>query len=154
MSNPEKKLQEMGIDLPTPPKPVASYVPTVQTGNLVFVSGQLPFVEGSLKYEGKVGGEVSLDEGYEAAKLCTINCLSVIKGEIGDLSKVKRIVKLTGYVSSAENFNKQPQVINGASDFLGEVFGKKGEHSRAAVGVNELPLNTPVEIEMIVEVDN
>ncbi|OWZ83966.1 RidA family protein [Natranaerobius trueperi] len=152
MSKVEQKLQSLGIELPEPPKPVASYVPTAKTGNLVFVSGQLPLVSGDLKYEGKVGEDVSLEEGIEAAKQCTINCLSVIKGEIGDLDKITKIVKLTGYVSSATNFNKQPQVINGASDFIGEVFEKKGEHSRAAVGVSELPLNSPVEIEMIVEV--
>ncbi|ACB85219.1 RidA family protein [Natranaerobius thermophilus] len=151
--NPEKKLQELGIELPEPPKPVASYVPSVKSGNMVFVSGQIPLVQGNLQYEGKVGGEVSLEDAYEAAKLCTINCLSVVKGEIGDLSKIKKIVKVTGYVSSESGFNKQPQVINGSSDFLGEVFGEVGEHSRAAVGVSELPLNSPVEVDMIVEIE-
>ncbi len=152
--NPEQKLKEMGIELPSPPKPVAAYVPTVRSGNFVFVSGQIALVEGELKYQGKVGGELSLEEGYDAAKICTINCLSVLKGEIGDLSKIKKIVKMTGFVSSAPNFNKQPQVVNGGSELLGKVLGEKGEHTRAAVGVSELPLNSPVEVEMIVEVED
>ncbi len=150
--NPEKKIIEMGIELPEAPKPVASYVAAVQTGNYIYVSGQLPLVQGSLQSEGKVGGDIDLDEAYQAAKTCTINCLSVVKEQTGDLSKVKKVVKVTGYVSSASGFNKQPQVINGASDFIAEVFGKAGEHSRAAVGVSELPLNSPVEVDMIVEV--
>ena len=148
----EKRLKELNYKLPEPPKPVASYIPVIKSGNLVFTAGQIALEENKLKYEGKVGQDLTLEQGYEAAKLCVLNCLSVIKDEIGDLNRIKKIVKVTGYVSSSDNFNEQPKVLNGASELLGEIFYDKGKHVRSAVGVNELPLNSAVEIEMIVEV--
>lgn len=149
----EKRLAEMGVVLPDVPKPVASYLPVVRSGNLLFLSGQLCTVAGELKYQGKAGKEVSLDDAYEAAKAAAINSLAVIKKQVGSLDKVKRIVKVVGYVASDPSFSDQPKVINGASDFLQEVFGDKGTHARSAVGVASLPLNVPVEVEMIVEIE-
>ncbi|MFZ5642448.1 MAG: RidA family protein [Bacillota bacterium] len=146
----EEKLKEMGIALPVVPKPVAAYVPAVMTDKLVYTSGQIPFVEGELKYKGKVGGELTDKEGYEAARICAINCLSAVKSLAGSLDNIEKIVKVTGFVSSAPGFNGQPGVINGASELLGEIFGEAGKHARSAVGVSELPLNAAVEVEMIV----
>lgn len=148
----EKKLKDLGIEINEAPKPVASYVPAVKTDNYVYTSGQIPLKNGELQSKGKVGKDITLEEGYEAAKICAINCLSAVKSMIKDLDKIEKIVKVTGFVSSGEGFNQQPQVVNGASDFLGEIFNEKGEHSRAAVGVSELPLNASVEVEMIVKV--
>ncbi len=150
---PEKKLEELGIMLPPAPEPVASYVPSVVTGNLIYVSGQIPIVEKKLVCEGIVGKDVTLEKAREAARLCVINALSVIKKELGSLSKIKKIVRLSGYVASTPDFIQQPAVINGASDLLVEVFGDTvGKHSRIAVGVASLPLNAPVEIDLIAEV--
>ncbi|MDD3314831.1 MAG: RidA family protein [Syntrophaceticus sp.] len=149
----EKRLAEIGVALPDVPKPVASYVPVVSSGNLLFLSGQLCTVDGELKYRGKVGKEVSLEDACEAAKAAAINSLAVIKQQIGSLDKVKRIVKVVGYVASEPSFSEQAKVVNGTSDFLVEVFGKKGSHARSAVGVASLPLNVPVEVEMIVEIE-
>jgi enamine deaminase RidA (YjgF/YER057c/UK114 family) len=149
----ESRLAEIGVILPDVPKPVASYVPAVRSGNLLFLSGQLCTVDGELKYRGKVGKEVSLEDACEAAKAAAINSLAVIKQQIGSLDKVKRIVKVVGYVASDPNFSEQPKVVNGTSDFLVEVFGEKGSHARSAVGVASLPLNVPVEVEMIVEIE-
>lgn len=149
----ESRLAEIGVILPDVPKPVASYVPAVRSGNLLFLSGQLCTVDGELKYRGKVGKEVSLEDACEAAKAAAINSLTVIKQQIGSLDKVKRIVKVVGYVASDPNFSEQPKVVNGTSDFLVEVFGEKGSHARSAVGVASLPLNVPVEVEMIVEIE-
>lgn len=148
----EARLQELGFQLPTPPTPVASYVPMVLTGNLVFVSGQGPLRDGQLAYQGKVGAELSEEEGYKAAQLCALNALAVLKQGLGDLEQVTRVVKLLGWVASAPGFNRQPWVINGASDLLGKVFEERGRHARSAVGTNELPLNIPVEVELVVEV--
>ena len=148
----EEKLRQMGLQLPDPPKPVASYVPYVQTGNLVFVSGQVPRDKSGLRYRGHLGGERSLEDGYQAARLCALNALSVVKQAAGNLDRVRRIVKLTGYVASAQGFTGQPKVIDGASKLLVELFGERGRHARAAVGVSELPLGSTVELEMIVEV--
>jgi enamine deaminase RidA (YjgF/YER057c/UK114 family) len=148
----EKKLQELGINIPEAPKPVAAYVPSVRIGDFVYTSGQIPFVNGELKVKGKVGTDISVEEGYEAAKICAINCLAVLKAEIGNLDKIEKIVKLTGFVNSSPGFSQQPKVINGASEFLGEVFGEAGKHARSAVGVNELPLDAAVEVEMIVKI--
>lgn len=148
----EQKLNEMGIEIPEAPKPLAAYIPALRVGNLVMTAGQLPMVNGKLLAEGKVGKDLSEDEAKAAAKQCAINCLSVIKSEIGSLDKIKRIVKLTAFVNSADGFTAQPQVANGASEFVVEVFGDAGKHVRSAVGVNELPINASVEIEMIVEV--
>jgi enamine deaminase RidA (YjgF/YER057c/UK114 family) len=149
----EDKLRQMGLELPDPPKPVASYVPCVRTGNLLFVSGQVPRERGVLKYSGRLGGERSLDDGYQAARLCALNALSAVKQAVGNLDRVRRIVKLTGYVASATGFTDQPKVVDGASVLLVELFGERGQHARAAVGVNELPLGSAVELEMIVEIE-
>jgi enamine deaminase RidA (YjgF/YER057c/UK114 family) len=147
--HPEQRLTELGLELPEAPKPVAAYVPTVRTGNLVFVSGQGPF---GAAPTGKVGAEVSVEQAQAAARIACLNGLAQIKAEIGDLAKVTRIVKLTVYVASAPGFGDQPRVANGASELLQEVFGEAGRHARAAVGVSELPFDIPVEIEFVVEV--
>jgi enamine deaminase RidA (YjgF/YER057c/UK114 family) len=149
----EEKLRQMGFELPEPPKPVASYVPCVRTGNLVFVSGQVPREKGVLRYSGHVGAERSLEEGQQAARMCALNGLSAIKQEVGSLDRIRRIVKLTGFVASAAGFTDQPKVVDGASVLLAELFGERGQHARAAVGVNELPLGSTVEVEMIVELE-
>jgi len=150
--SPEDKLKELGIELSESPKPLGSYVPAVQIGNLVFLSGILPLRSGKLTKTGRVGESVSIDEARDDARTAAINALSALKVHIGILSRVKRCVKITGYVASAPNFTEQPNVLNAASDLLFEVFGEAGRHSRAAVGVNVLPLNSPVEIEFIFEV--
>lgn len=147
-------MKELGVEIPQISAPLGSYKPAVVSGNLIFVSGQLPIKDGKLLYKGKVGGEVSLEEGVQAAKLSAINTLSVMKGELGDLNRVGRILKVTGYVSSATGFDLQAKVVNGASDFFYEVFGEEGRHARAAVGVYELPLGAPVEIEVIAEISS
>lgn len=147
----EARIRELGLVLPAPPKPVASYVPAVKAGRLVFSSGQIPFVDGKLRYQGKVGGELTEADGYQAARVCVLNCLSVIKEVAGTLDNVARIVKVTGYVNSAPGFSRQPFVVNGASDLLVEIFGEAGYHARSAVGVSELPLDAAVELEVIVE---
>lgn len=148
----EAKLQELGLKVPEVAKPVAAYVPAVKVGDYVYTSGQIPFVEGKLKYVGKVGKDLSLEEGYEAAKVCALNCLAAVKCVIGSLDKVEQIVKVVGFVNSAPGFADQPKVVNGASELIGQVFGTAGEHARSAVGVAELPLNAAVEVEMIVKV--
>ena len=150
----EEKLKQMGIEIPEPVKPLAAYIPAMQVGNLVMTSGQVPISDGSVKFQGKVGKDLTEEEGREAAKLCAINCLSAIKSVIGSLEKIKRVVKLTVFISSAEGFTAQPKVANGASEFIGEIFGEAGKHVRSAVGVSELPLNSAVEIEMIVEINS
>lgn len=147
----EAKLKELGYSLPEPPKPIASYVPSVRVGKLLFVSGVLPLINDKLLYAGKLGKEVALEQGYEAARVAALNALSIVKSSLGNLEKMKRIVKLVGYVVSAEGFIDQPKVVNGASDLLIQVFGEKGKHSRVAVGVMELPRGAPVEIEMMVQ---
>jgi len=148
----EEKLNEMGIKIPEAAKPVFSYVPFRRVGNLIYISGQDCRVNGKLKYEGKVGRDVTEKEAYEAARITAINLLAILKSAIGNLNKVVKIVNLHGFVNSADGFVRQPMVINGASDLLLEIFGEKGKHSRCALSANELPFNTPVEIEMIVEV--
>jgi len=153
MSEVEKKLQGMGIILPDVPKPAASYIPAVQTGKLVYTSGQASKKDGTLVYKGKLGKDLTVEEGYEAAKISIINCLAILKGHLGSLDRVKRVVKLLGFVASTPEFDQQPYVINGASDLLIKIFGKKGRHARSAIGTNILPFGTPVEIEMIVEVE-
>jgi len=148
----EKKLKEMGITLPEPPKPVANYVPAVKAGNLLFVSGHGPYNDGKTVLSGKLGKELNIEEGYKTARNVALNCLASVKATLGDLDKVKRVVKLLGMVNCTEDFKDQPKVINGASDLLVEVFGEKGKHARSAVGMQSLPNNIPVEIEMILEV--
>jgi len=150
--SPEERLINLGIKLPEAPKPLGSYVPSVQTGNLFYLSGILPLINGKLIRTGRVGESVSLDEAREDAKTATINALSVLKSNIGNLDKVKRCIKINGYIASAPDFTEQPNVLNAASDLIFEVFGEAGRHARAAVGVNVLPLNSPVEIEFIFEV--
>ena len=148
--SPEERLKDLGYELPAIPRPAGSYVPAARAGSLLFTAGQLPFKEGALAYVGKVGREVSVEEAQQAARLCAINALAAVEAEAG-LENVRRVVKVTGYVSSAADFNNQPMVLNGASELLGEVFGEKGIHARSAVGVAELPLDAPVEIELVVE---
>jgi enamine deaminase RidA (YjgF/YER057c/UK114 family) len=148
----ESKLKELGFDLPPAPKPVAAYVPAVETGGYVYTAGQLPFVDGELKYIGKLGDELSEEQGCEAAKICALNCLSAVKGVVGSLDNIERIVKVTGFVNSTPGFTRQPGVINGASELLGEIFGEAGLHARSAVGVAQLPLGAACEVEMIVKV--
>lgn len=148
----ENKLNEMGIVIPEAPKPLAAYIPALVEGNLVFTAGQLPMSSGNLVYKGKIGAEISEEDGRKAAKLCVINCLSVVKSVIGSLDKIERIVKLTVFINSANGFTAQPSIANGASEFLVDVFGENGKHVRSAVGVYELPLNSAVEVEMIVRI--
>jgi enamine deaminase RidA (YjgF/YER057c/UK114 family) len=152
MSQIEQRIIDLGFVLPETAKPLAAYIPAVQSGNLVFTSGQLPMINGSLAETGKVGGSVSPERAKELATVCALNALAAVKTVIGDLNKIKRVVKVVGFVSSAPEFSGQPGVVNGASEFLGEVFGEKGVHARSAVGVAVLPLDAPVEIELIVEV--
>ncbi len=149
---PEEKLKSLGIELPGAPKPLGSYVPFVRTGNLVYLSGMLPLSGGKLTMTGKVGESVTLEEAAEAARTTAINALAVLKSAVGSLDKVKRCVRIEGYVSSAQDFTDQPKVLNGASNLVFEVLGEAGLHTRTAVGVNILPLNTPVEISFIFEV--
>jgi enamine deaminase RidA (YjgF/YER057c/UK114 family) len=152
MSQIEQKILDLGFVFPETPKPLAAYIPAVQSGNLVFTSGQLPMIDATLAETGKVGGSVSPERAKELAAVCALNALAAVKNVIGDLDKIKRIVKVVGFVSSTPDFSGQPGVVNGASEFLGEVFGEKGIHARSAVGVAVLPLDAPVEIELIVEV--
>ncbi len=150
MGGPEDRLKDLGYELPAVPRPAGSYVPAARACALLFTAGQLPFKEGKLPYTGKVGGNVSAEEAKEAGRLCAINALAAVKAEAG-LENVRRVVKVTGYVASAAGFNDQPGVMNGASELLWEVFGEKGLHARSAVGVAELPLDAPVEVELVVE---
>ena len=149
----EEKAKQLGLDLGGATPPVANYVPTVRTGNLIFVSGQLPTRPDGSRPTGKLGAEISVEEGYEAARLATIGLLARVRAETGSLDRVKRVVKVTGYVNATPDFTQHPQVINGASDLFFEVFGDAGRHARAAVGVGSLPLGAPVEVELIVEVE-
>lgn len=151
-ASPEARLQALKIALPPAPRPVASYVPAVRTGNLVFLAGQGPLAGGKPTVTGKVGAQLTEAEGAAAARATILNSLAALRAEIGSLDRVRRIVKLVGWVNSAPGFTRQPWVINGASDLLVEIFGDAGRHARSAVGANELPLDIPVEIEMIVEV--
>jgi enamine deaminase RidA (YjgF/YER057c/UK114 family) len=152
MPTPEERLQQLGVDLPAPAAPVAAYVPTVRTGNLVYVSGQVPTVEGKPTHLGHLGAGVDLEAGRAAARTCAVNVVAALKAELGELSRVRRIVKVTGFVASTPEFTDAPKVVNAASELFGEVFGDAGRHARAAVGVAALPLGVPVEVEAIVEV--
>ena len=152
----EKKLEELGLTLPPIPSPVANYLPLVRTGNLLFVSGHGPGVmkDGKASFiQGKLGKEMDADQGYDAAKQVMLNILQSMKQELGDLDKVKKVIKLLGFVNCTSDFPDQPKVINGASDLLVELFGERGRHARSAVGMNQLPFGIAVEIEMIVEVE-
>lgn len=152
MSTPEENLAELGLSVPEVAKPVAAYVPAVRSGNYVFTSGQLPMRSGELMMTGKVGGEVTQDEAVACAQQCALNAIAAVKAEIGDLSLVKRIVKVVAFVASTPDFTGQPLVANGASELFGTVFGDAGVHARSAVGVSVLPLDAPVEVEITVEV--
>ncbi|MFC2133231.1 RidA family protein [Bacteroidota bacterium] len=148
----EEKIREMGFDISSGPAPLANYVPAVQDGKLIFTAGQIPLVEGKMKYAGKVGKDLSEEEGMKAAELCALNGLKVIKSLVEDLDQVDRILKLTVFVNSADGFTGQAKVANGASDFLVKIFGDNGKHVRSTVGVNELPLEAAVEIDFVVKV--
>ena len=149
--DPETRLRELGLELPAVPEPAGAYVSATRTANLIFTAGQLPFENGGLRNTGKVGDAVSADEAYEAARLCALNGLAAAAAEAGGLNGIGRVVKVTGFVASAPGFNAQPRVVNGASDLIGELFGEAGLHARSAVGVAELPLDSPVEVELVVE---
>ncbi|MFB3047799.1 MAG: RidA family protein [Nitrosopumilaceae archaeon] len=148
----EEKLQSLKISLPTPPKPAGSYIPVVVSKSWAFVSGQIPIKDGKVAFIGKVPTSQSIENAQKAAKLCAINALAQLKAELGNLDKIKRIIKISGFVNSEQNFSEHPKVINAASDFLYDVFGEKGKHSRIAIGVNSLPLDSTVELDMIVEI--
>lgn len=152
LSSVEQKIAELGLVLPETAKPLAAYIPAVQSGNLVFTSGQLPMKDGVLIEVGKVGADVSQDRAKELAAVCALNALAAAKTVIGDLDKIVKVVKLVGYVASDPDFIGQPTVINGASELLGQILGEKGSHARTAIGVAVLPLNAPVEIELVIEV--
>jgi enamine deaminase RidA (YjgF/YER057c/UK114 family) len=152
MSTPEERLADLGLTVPEVAKPVAAYVPAVRTGDYVFTSGQLPLRDGQLLHTGKVGGAVSEEEAYACARQCALNSIAALKAEVGELSSVRRIVKVLAFVSSTPHFTGQPQVANGASELLGEVFADAGQHARSAVGMAVLPLDAPVEVELIAEV--
>jgi enamine deaminase RidA (YjgF/YER057c/UK114 family) len=153
MSLIEIKIEGLGLKLPDVPKPVAAYIPAKQSGNLVFTAGQLPMVNGELISKGLLGQDVEIDEANKAARICTLNALAAIKGVIGDLDRIKQIVRVVGYVASVPTFTQQPAVVNGASELLLEIFGENGKHARSAVGMAVLPLNASVEIELTVEVE-
>ena len=150
----EDKLRELSIDIPTPPSPAGSSIPVVTTGNLAFVSGQIPMKEGKVVFEGKVPEKQSLDSARDAAKICIINGLAQLKANLGSLDKITKFVRISGFVNSSPEFTEQPKVINAASDLLVEIFGDMAKHSRIAVGVASLPLNSTVEIDMVVEFSN
>jgi len=153
LSKIEERLKDKNLTLPEAPKPVAAYIPAKQTGNLVFTAGQLPMVNGELISKGLLGQDVEIDEANKAARICTLNALAAIKGVIGDLDRIKQIVRVVGYVASVPTFTQQPAVVNGASELLLEIFGENGKHARSAVGMAVLPLNASVEIELTVEVE-
>jgi enamine deaminase RidA (YjgF/YER057c/UK114 family) len=146
------RLQELGITLPDVAKPAGAYVPAVQSGNLIFTAGQIPLVDGKLIATGKVGKEITAEQAKDIARICALNALAAIKGVVGDLDRVKKVVKVVGFVASTPDFTQQPAVINGASELLQQVFGDPGIHARSAVGVAVLPLDAPVEVELIVEI--
>jgi enamine deaminase RidA (YjgF/YER057c/UK114 family) len=153
MPTPEERLRELGVSLPAPAVPVAAYVPCVRTGSLVYVSGQVPSVDGKPSHLGHLGGDVDVEDGRAAARICAVNVLAALKAELGELSRVRRVVKVTGFVASTPDFTDHPKVVNAASELFGDAFGDAGRHARAAVGVAALPLGVPVEVEAIVEVE-
>jgi enamine deaminase RidA (YjgF/YER057c/UK114 family) len=148
----DAKLTELGITLPPAPKPVASYIPAVRAGDLLFLSGTGPFKDGAIAYAGKLGKEFTVQQGYDAARLTLLNALAMVRQELGTLDRVVRVVRVTGHVASAEGFTQQPAVINGASDLLVQIFGEAGRHARLALGAAELPLNMCIELELILQV--
>ena len=148
----EDKLTELGITLPEAPAAVAAYQPWIRTGNLIFTSGQLPWRDGEIAFAGKLGAEVSDEDGYQAARQCALNAIAQLKAASGDLEKVRKIVRIEGYVHCAEGFRGHPQVLNGASDVVSEIFGERGQHTRLALGINEMPLDAAVQLAMTAEV--
>ena len=150
----ETKLKELGITLPEAPAAVAAYQPWIQTGNLIFTSGQLPFRDGQIAYEGKLGSELSEEDGYQAARQCALNAIAQLKAASGNLDKIQKNVRIEGYVHCADGFRGHPQVLNGASDLVAEIFEEKGIHTRLALGINEMPLNAAVQLAMTAEVDD
>lgn len=148
----EEKLKSLNIILPVPPKPAGSYIPVVITGNLAFVSGQIPMQDGKVVFTGKVPTEKSIEDAQKAAKICAINILAQLKANLGSLDRIAKIVRVSGFVNSTPDFAEQPKVINAASDLFFDIFGEKGKHSRIAVGVSSLPLNSTVEIDAVVEI--
>lgn len=152
MATPEERLEELGLAVPAVPKPLASYVPAVRSGNYIYTSGQLPMRDGALMMTGKVGAEVTAEQAVECAQQCALNAIAAVKSLIGDLSDVVRVVKVVVFVASTPDFTGQPGVANGASELIGTVFGDAGQHARSAVGAAALPIDAPVEVEMVVEV--
>jgi enamine deaminase RidA (YjgF/YER057c/UK114 family) len=152
MTRVDERLQELGLSVPPVPAPVAVYIPAVRTGSYVYTSGQLPLRDGQLLLTGKVGGEVSAEEAYDCARQCALNAIAAVKSQVDDLDSVVRVVKATVFVASTPDFTGQPAVANGASELFGAAFGDAGQHARSAVGVPVLPLDAPVEVELIVEV--
>ena len=148
----EHKLTLLGIELPSPPKPVATYIPAVQAGDLLFLSGVVPFRDGKLALAGKLGTDLTVEQGYEAARIALLNALAIARKELGTLDRIKKVVRMVGHVASADGFVQQPAVVNGASDLLVKIFDDVGRHARVAVGAAELPLNAPVELEIILQV--
>jgi enamine deaminase RidA (YjgF/YER057c/UK114 family) len=151
--SPEDRIRALGLEIPEVVTPLASYVPAARSGSYVYTSGQLPIVKGELVASGKVGAEVDPERAGELARVCALNAIAAVRAEVGELSRVRRIVKVVGFVASAPDFYGQPQVVNGVSDLLGEVFGDAGKHARSAVGVAVLPRDAPVEVELIAEVE-
>lgn len=149
---PEERLVELGIVLPSPPKAVATYVPWIITGNLIVTSGQLPFRDGTIVFPGRLGTEFTVEEGYAAARICTLNAIAQLKSATVDLSRIQQIVRLDGMVHSAPGFRGQPAVLNGASELLYQVFGEKGAHTRTAVGISEMPLDAAVQVSIVAEI--
>lgn len=147
----EEGLNKLGIIISTPPKPAGSYIPVVTTGNLAFVSGQIPMQDGKVVYAGRIPDEKSVEDAQKAARLCAINILAQLKANLGSLDRITKIVRVSGFVNSAPGFAEQPKIINAASDLFFEIFGEKGKHTRIAVGVSSLPLNSTVEVDAIVE---
>jgi len=152
MKDYEVRLKELGLSIPSLPPAAGNYVPAVKVGNLVFCSGQGPYKDGGFAYIGKVGDNLSLEDGYKAARIAALNCLAEICTVIGSINRIARVVQVRGFVNSAPGFTDQPKVVNGASDLLVEILGEAGRHARAALGTSSLPMNIPVEIEMVVEV--
>ncbi len=152
--DPESNLRDLGLELPPVPAPAGSYVPATRSGTLIFTAGQVPFVNGELRLTGKVGDAVTVEEAKDAARVCALNAVAAAAEAAGGLGNIREIVKVTGFVASAPGFNGQPEVLNGASDLLGDIFGEAGLHARSAVGVAELPLDAPVEVEIVVSADS
>lgn len=150
--NAELRLAELGLKLPDPPQPIGSYVPAQAAGDLLFLSGTTCYVDGELLHKGRLGADLTVEQGYAAARQTALNLLGIIKSIVGDLDRVERVVKLNGYVNSALDFDRQPEVINGASDLLVSVLGERGRHARTSIGVSDLPGHIPVEIELVIQV--